>query len=430
MPMKKLRPWLLAVLVLVIAVLVSSTVSVQNNSINTPVSSLDPSYNETESSSVISEESSAPVSSIAEVVSVDTEEQEMIGVWIPYMTLATTEKTQDAFCAKFDSIVADAAEMGFNTLFVHVRPFGDALYPSAYYPWSHILTGEQGKDPGFDPLAYMVEQAHAVGLELHAWVNPLRVSLHSVPASFSAENPYLAWQADERKDMFLRYENGICYDPGYGEVRDYITAGVAEIVENYDVDGIHFDDYFYPQNAPDADEQSYALYLDSVGENAVPLTKEEWRTANINALVSQVYAAVKAADPNVVFGISPSGVVKNNAALSADVTSWCAIPGYVDYICPQLYYSLENCPVTFTEALAAWNELPRAESIKLYIGLAVYKAGTEADTGAWLGRDDILAQEIVLGREGGMAGFVFYAWDQLQTEAAAVEVQNALAVLA
>lgn len=384
------------------------------------------------------ESTSAPEASVAseeETVSsempvVPALKEEVIGVWIPYMTLKTEEGTRDAFCANFDQIAEEAAEMGINTLFVHVRPFGDALYPSALYPWAHILTGTQGIDPGFDPLRYMVDKTHAEGMAFHAWINPLRISLNSVPSSFSANNSYIAWQADkDRKDMFLLCENGILYDPGYSVVRDHIVAGVAEIVENYEVDGVHFDDYFYPQNEPEVDADSYAAYLAGIGVQETVLSHEEWRIANINALVSQVYATIKSIDPSVRFGISPTGVVANNASLSADVVSWCTVNGYVDYICPQLYYSTEGGAAPFGEALAAWLEIPRLNSVDLYIGLAAYKAGTDADNGAWMDKNNILMQEVLLGREHGAVGFLFYAWDQLKIPEAAEEVQNAFALL-
>ncbi len=359
-----------------------------------------------------------------------SESDELVGVWIPYLSLNLEEKTEEAFCSHFDNIVEEASARGFNALFVHVRPFGDALYASAYFPWSHILTGEQGKDPGYDPLAYMVEKAHAAGLQIHAWVNPLRVSLNSTPASFSPDNPYIAWQA-ENADYFLRCADGIYYDPGYSKVREYITAGVVEIVEHYDVDGIHFDDYFYPAGEPEADNVSYGLYCDGIEEGATPLSREEWRKSNINALVSQVYAAVKHANPQVVFGIAPTGVVSGNEPLSADVTAWCAVEGYIDYICPQLYFSTEeSAPVPFDEALAGWLALPRAENVKLYIGLAAYKAGSDVDNGAWQNQSDILAREIEQGRQAGADGFVFYAWDQVVSKQASEEIDHALAVLA
>lgn len=358
------------------------------------------------------------------------ETEELVGVWVPYLSLDLEEKTEEAFCSHFDQIVEEAAALGINALFVHVRPFGDALYASAYYPWSHILTGEQGKDPGYDPLAYMIQKTHEAGLQFHAWINPLRISLGSTPASFSPDNPYIAWQADNA-DYFLRCADGIYYDPGYSKVREYITAGVEEIVEHYDVDGIHFDDYFYPADEPNADDASYTLYCDSVEEGTTPMSREDWRKSNINTLVSQVYAAVKHTNADVVFGISPTGVVSGNEPLSADVAAWCAVEGYVDYICPQLYFSTEDsAPVTFSQALEEWLALPRAENVKFYIGLAAYKAGSDVDNGAWQNQNDILAREIEQGRQAGANGFIFYAWDQVVSQQASEEIDHALAVLA
>lgn len=237
--------------------------------------------------------------------------------------------------------------------------------------------------------------------------------------------------AGRKRRLFSRCADGIYYDPGYSKVREYITAGVVEIVEHYDVDGIHFDDYFYPAGEPEADNVSYGLYCDGIEKGATPLSREEWRKSNINALVSQVYAAVKHANPQVVFGIAPIGVVSGNEPLSADVTAWCAVEGYIDYICPQLYFSTEeSAPVPFDEALAGWLALPRAENVKLYIGLAAYKAGSDVDNGAWQNQSDILAREIEQGRKAGADGFIFYAWDQVVSKQASEEIDHALAVLA
>lgn len=344
----------------------------------------------------------------------------LAGVWVPYMSLETAEHTQAAFEDNFKQIAEEAKSLGLNALFVHVRPFSDSLYPSALYPWSHILTGQQGQDPGFDPLAFMVEYTHGLGMEFHAWINPLRVKTAETPAAFSADNPYSALQAD-CPYYFMEYGGGVYLDPAYPYVRSLIADGAAEVAEKYEVDGIHFDDYFYPAEDPALDSEAYSLYLETV---ETPLGLLEWRRANISALVAEVYEKVKRARPGAVFGISPQGNIENDENMGADVRAWCASPGYVDYICPQLYYSFEHPELRYTEALAQWMALPRYPGLKIYAGLALYKAGTDADGGTWLLTDDNILRQIQAADEAGCNGIVLYSSAYLHAEQTQAEVAN------
>lgn len=353
------------------------------------------------------------------------EQATLSGVWVPYMSLTTAEHTQAAFEENFKRIADSAREKGINALFVHVRPFCDALYPSKLYPWSHILTGEQGKDPGFDPLAFMVEYAHSQGMEFHAWLNPLRVKTPETPAALGAENPYTLL-GEESPYYFMEYGGGIYLDPAYPYVRGLIADGAAEIAENYEVDGIHFDDYFYPSEEEELDHEAYELYTQSVEE---PLPLLEWRQANVSAMVQEVYEKVKKANPKVVFGISPQGNLENDENMGADVKAWCAVPGYLDYICPQLYYSFENPALGYSQALEEWTSLTRHDGLKLYAGLALYKAGSDADSGTWQLSGDIIKRQIEEARAAQCAGILLYSSDYLDTEQTAQEVQNAVAAI-
>lgn len=348
------------------------------------------------------------------------------GVWVPYMSLTAEEHTQAAFEENFKRIADSAKEKGINALFVHVRPFCDALYPSKLYPWSHILTGEQGKDPGFDPLAFMVEYAHSQGMEFHAWLNPLRVKTAETPEKLGTENPYLVL-GEESPYYFMEYGGGVYLDPAYPYVRGLIADGAAEIAENYQVDGIHFDDYFYPSQEEELDHEAYELYTQAVEE---PLSLLEWRKANINAMVQEVYEKVKKANPEVVFGISPQGNLENDEAMGADVRAWCAVPGYLDYICPQLYYSFENPALGYSQALEEWTALTKHTGLKLYAGLALYKAGSDADSGTWQLSGDIIKRQIEAAQAARCSGILLYSSDYLDTEQTAEEVQNAAEVLA
>ena len=351
--------------------------------------------------------------------------QELRGVWVPYFSLTGEEHTQEAFEENFKEIVETAKGTGLNALFVHVRPFCDALYPSQLYPWSHVLTGEQGADPGFDPLKFMVDCAHDAGLQFHAWINPLRIKTPQTEFTLSADNPYTQL-SDASPYYFMEQDGGVYLNPAYPYVRTMIAQGAGEIAKNYDVDGIHFDDYFYPSEDEALDEEAYALYVQSV---ETPISLIEWRQANINAMVQEVYQAVKKENIDVVFGISPQGNLANDERMGADVKTWCAVPGYLDYICPQLYYSFENPALGFTEALADWLDIPRFDALKLYAGLALYKAGSDADEGTWLSSDDILRRQTEAARAVGCNGVVLYASDYLKAEQTAQEVAALIGIL-
>ncbi len=348
---------------------------------------------------------------------------ELAGVWVPYMSLETGEHTREAFERNFKSIADSAREKGLNALFVHVRPFSDALYPSRLYPWSHILTGTQGKGPGFDPLEFMVEYAHGLGLEFHAWINPLRVSTDKTPGELSGQ---IAELREDEPYYFMEWQGALYLDPAYPYVRTLIAKGAAEIAEKYPVDGIHFDDYFYPSQDGSLDAEAYGLHVETVSE---PLDLQEWRKANISAMVAEVYQRVKAARPETQFGISPQGNIENDLGMGADVKAWCAMPGYLDYICPQVYYGFENPGLSYTEALEDWQGIYKREGLKLYIGLALYKAGDSAQGEAWAG-GDVISRQIEAARGLPCNGVVLYSSAFLDAEQTAAEMANAVETLA
>lgn len=355
---------------------------------------------------------------------------EMMAVWVPFMTLSLTEsndKSETAFKAKFDNIIEVAKECKMNALIVHVRPFGDALYPSELFPWSHILTGSQGTDPGYDPLEYMVSAAHEAGLQFHAWINPLRIKDDLRPDKICDTNPGVSW-ADE-DDRIVSWNDQLYYNPSNDYVRQHIISGVEEIVKNYAVDGIHFDDYFYPTTDSEFDKKSYESYCNSVSENSTALTLLEWRTSNISALISGVYSKIKSINPKVQFGISPQANVKNDTSAGADVKSWCSVSGYVDYICPQIYMNFEHTLLPFDESATQWRKIVTNKDIKLYIGLAVYKAGSDADEGTWENSQDIIKKQIEYGRDVGADGFMFYSWNYLKNDQTTQEIENAMKVI-
>ena len=358
----------------------------------------------------------------SQAVTPATAPDDMRGVWITYMELSMeneADKSEAAFRKKFEAIADDCLSFGFNTLIVQVRPFCDALYPSKLYPASHILTGEQGKAPGYDALKIMCESCQKRGLSLHAWINPYRVTASQTPARLSADNPYR-----QNPSIGIQTASGIILDPADEAARQLILDGVKEIVSQYPVDGIHFDDYFYPTDIGDADSAAYEAYRRTVPQDAA-MDLADWRKANVNLLIAETYLTVHRYSQTAVFGISPQGNLGNNAQLYADVESWCRAKGYLDYICPQLYFSPDNPALRFADALGEWTATELAADVKLYVGLAGYKAGTDADEGTWQGHDDILSQElIILNSNQKVNGFMLYSYSALHDEAAKNEMQN------
>lgn len=428
MKMKKLVPTLFAILVLAGTVL--AVHFFQKNSFGDHTT--DSSHAQTSSAQLAntSGEESRAEQSLGEQIVLDGE---MRAVWVPYLSLDQSQigQGQENFQKAFDEIVSQAKGYGLNTLIVHVRPFGDAMYPSEIYPWSHLLTGTQGGNPGFDPLEYMVQKTHEAGMQFHAWVNPLRIQSNGAPSILAPNNLYTQWREDSdpnNDDWVVDWEEGKYFNPAYPEVREKIIEGIREIVENYPVDAIHFDDYFYPTSDEAFDQKAYQAYIESVGEG-VPLTLPQWRIANINTLVSGVYSAVKSINPQVQFGISPQGNVTNDFNMGADVETWASQNGYVDYLCPQIYVNFDHPLLPFNQTADQWRQMTTAEGVKLYIGLAVYKAGSEeADSGTWNGKTDILRREIEYSRSLGCDGVMLYSWDYMDTSQTQEEVANVIKI--
>lgn len=362
-----------------------------------------------EEDTVIPPRSSAPSPSPSPAPSEEPRRQEeFVGLWVPFFTLAAGGQTEAGFRENYLRIADAAVEKGVTALFVHVRFYGDSLYPSTLYPWSHILTGGQGKAPGWDPLDFMVRETHARGMEFHAWINPMRLQSGTSPIALSPDGLYESWKG-ENPYYFMEWENGIYLDPAWPQVRAWIAQGAAEIAERYPVDGVHFDDYFYPSEDENLDWQAYELYAQGVD---TPLSLAQWRASNITALLQEVHRAVHRARAEAVFGVSPSGNLSLDWSIGADVPQWCAAPGCVDYICPQLYYSFEQAVLPYGEAFAQWDALPKFEGLRVWAGLALYKAGTDADGGTWLD-ETILSRQREMARTAGWDGVVLFAAEQL-----------------
>ncbi|SEK22885.1 glycoside hydrolase family 10 protein [Ruminococcus albus] len=291
------------------------------------------------------------------------------GIWLSYIDLAPmlSADNADDFREWFDTACSEIADLGCNTIYVHVRPFGDAIYDSALFPPSEYLGGD------YDPLEIMCGAAHEHELSIHAWINPLRLQTADKLAEFSGYTT-ADWFIEENDRVSYVGEDGhLWLDPAYPEVRELIADGAYEIAENYDIDGIHYDDYFYPTTDSEFDAKCFA---ENEGDNSL----DEWRRDNISKMCREIYQRVKSVDGRIEVSISPQGNMENNYyKLYADVEKWCSDGGYCDRIIPQIYFGYDNPVKPFISTLDEWQDVCSSGKVSLDIGLAVYKISTDEE---------------------------------------------------
>lgn len=341
-------------------------------------------------------------------------------VWINYNELSMkseADKSEDAFRIKVEEMMKSCAEYGFNRAFVQVRPFCDAFYKSELFPASEYLSGVQGEYIGYDALEILCEYAHKYSLKIDAWINPYRVSYKTDINALCEDSIARKWYCsnDNGRNVIV-LPNGIYFNPAKDAVHKLILDGVREIINNYDVDGIHMDDYFYPTTDSTFDETEYAEYTNSGGK----MSLDEWRRENVNSLVSSIYIAVKSKDKRLIFSISPSGDIEKNVSnYYADIPKWCKTGGYVDLIIPQLYYGFQNESKPFEDICLKWLALERNENVSLCVGLAVYKYGKEdryagAGISEWQENADIISRQIkFVGSQNESVGIALYSYSYI-----------------
>lgn len=352
-------------------------------------------------------------------------DSEVRGVWIASVYNidypSRTDLSAEQLKAEIDAILDTCEENSLNTVFFQVRPTCDALYSSELFPVSKNLstTGTLA----FDPLEYIVREAHLRNIYVHAWVNPLRVTMNSHDISALPDGS----PAKDNPGWAVPYADGKLYlNAGIPNVRLYVADGVREIVENYDVDGVVFDDYFYPYPVNDAlgrqaefdDAEEYRLYGDGYDNIA------DWRRANINQLVELCYRAVHETDPECVFGISPFAVWQNNNgknggsnttsleayhSLYCDALAWIR-GGYIDYISPQIYWTFDTKSAPFDVVTRWWNAQLDGSNVKLYVSHASYRY----EDGEWTDPQGELAEQVTFARsEKYYHGSIFYGYDEI-----------------
>ncbi len=357
------------------------------------------------------------VSSSAASTSI-AQQDEVNAIWIAFLDLQKilTGRSESQFTQSVREMYQNCVDAGLNTVIVQVRPYGDSFYPSENFPWSSYASGVIGVSPGFDPLEILVDEAHKMGLDFEAWVNPLRLMTTDEIQEVSPEYPVRQWYDDPKAaaENLISYNGRLYLNPASEEARELIIDGVTEIIDGYDVDGIHIDDYFYPSSLPaNYDEASYRA-------SGTSLSLADWRRENITTLVGEMYDAVKAADPACTFGISPRGIISQNYELIyADVEYWATHEGYCDYLAPQIYYGFEHATADYAKTLRQWSQMTTADGVSLRIGLAAYKAGNaDAYAGSgkteWQSYTNILARQIDLSRcYDNVEGTILFRYEQI-----------------
>lgn len=314
----------------------------------------------------------------------EIKETKIYAVWLTYSEIGSfvKNKTESEYRESLEALFENLKENKINTVFYQCRAFCDSFYKSDIFPVSKYITADSNL-PAFDPFEIFLEYAEKYNISVHCWINPYRISydaeFKNLPKNSPARELY---KAD--KNTLIVCDEGIFLNPATDEARALVLSGIREILKKYRVDGIHFDDYFYPETKEINDDELYKAYKKQGGK----LSLSKWRRENVNVLVSSVYSFVKAHNENMIFSISPSAdIEKCKNVFFCDVEKWCREEGFVDLIIPQIYYGFENEKMPFGKVFKEWDDLCKTQNVKLLCGLGAYKCGRE-DKFAGKGKDE------------------------------------------
>jgi len=349
---------------------------------------------------------------------------ELRGIWIAsvwnidYPSSQTRDHT--VLMAEAITMLDNIQDMGFNAIYLQVRPTADSLFPSELFPWSHWLTGTQGVAPtgGFDPLAFFIEESHKRGIELHAWLNPYRITAAVAENDrLSPDNPAVRYP----ELTILHTDGRLYFDPGNPAARQLIIDGIAEILRNYNVDGIHLDDYFYPSdtNGPFPDHATFVRY--GAGFNSLA----DWRRHNTTELIRGIQEVVREIRPSAEFGVSPFGIWANRSTspygsntrgnesysrMFADTRQWVK-HGYLDYIMPQLYWHIGFDVACYEVLLDWWTDVVDGTDVTLYIGLGAYRSVGVNPGNIWYEGAELRRQFDMNRQNNSVAGHVMFTYN-------------------
>ena len=356
-------------------------------------------------------------------------EEETRAIFVSYIELNKYIKGNDYEISKRNirNIIKNIKKLKCNTIILQVRSASDAIYKSNIYPLSlNIVNTEY--DDYYDVLDYFIKESHKSNVKVIAWINPYRIRTTCDKTTITEKNP--AYKYLDTDIVYIN--NGIYYNPSKQETEDLIVKGVEEVL-NYDVDGILFDDYFYPDN--NIDKKDYEEYI----KNNEFIEEKDYRLNIVNKMIKRVYKTCK--NKNIKFGISPDGNIDNNYNKNyADVKSWLKSNEYIDFIMPQIYYGFYNSTRDYIKVTKEWENLIENKDIELYIALAFYKVGMEdkyAKSGfnEWIDNDNIIMREILLSRNlKNYKGFSLFRYEnifneEIYTKTSIKEIENLKKIL-
>lgn len=355
--------------------------------------------------------------------------EETRAIFVSYIELNKYIKGNDYEISKRNirKIIKNIKRLKCNTIILQVRSASDAIYKSNIYPMSlNIVNTEY--DDYYDVLDYFIKESHKSNVKVIAWINPYRIRTTCDKTTITEKNP--AYKYLDTDIVYIN--NGIYYNPSKQETEDLIVKGVEEVL-NYDVDGILFDDYFYPDN--NIDKKDYEEYI----KNNEFIEEKDYRLNIVNKMIKRVYKTCK--NKNIKFGISPDGNIDNNYNKNyADVKSWLKSNEYIDFIMPQIYYGFYNSTRDYIKVTKEWENLIENKDIELYIALAFYKVGMEdkyAKSGfnEWIDNDNIIMREILLSRNlKNYKGFSLFRYEnifneEIYTKTSIKEIENLKKIL-
>lgn len=314
---------------------------------------------------------------------------------LPIYRNGDKQRNKENFTELMKTVLDNLKNDGYNTIFVQVRPNADSFYPSEFYPISYYVSGQYGVEDIYDPFEIIVTLAHERNLSVHAWLNPMRAMKTSQISGISDKYYIKKWYKEELGRYVIERNGQLYLNPAYESVRNLIANGAAEVCAKYNIDGVHIDDYFYPTTETSFDALSYAEYKQNGGTK----TLAQYRYENVDKMVSLMYSTIKSVNKELLFGVSPEGNINNtyNNAYT-DVYKWCSVDGFVDYICPQIYFGLEHQTHDFKKIFGVWNDIVKNEKIRVFVGMTLEKADKGVDNYAGSGKTEWADNKDVLRR--------------------------------
>jgi len=377
---------------------------------------------------------------VVEIPKYEFRDDSVRGIWVSNVANIDTPIMKDIneYQSYLKNMIATIASYNLNTIIFQVRPNNDAYYASKLNPWSRYITGEEGKDPGFDVLKFVIDEAKKYNIKVHAWMNPYRVSQASLDQLQMTKEEYLNTLAPNNfarihpEHTILDGANKLILSPSHKEVIDFVTESIMEVVENYDVEGVHIDDYFYPyaKIPEDREMEDYLKYRESDD-----ISFDDFRRHNVDKMIKNIHDALKKSfsktSKKVLFGISPFAIYRTNSKiiptgwdkgsynaggalqcyseLYSDVYNWM-VNNWIDYVVPQIYFPFERADVTYHDLTRWWSNIAKETCTTLYIGMALYQMGSNE---VWSNPLEIENQLSYNMQYDNIAGTIFFTYHDL-----------------